>query len=138
MYDRNSIQIPQPLPEQNPVPKARSVDRYYQTGHAGRDRMRERGYTPEQVYQTLAYGQERVNTGPSAQPGTSLFTLNSIDTPGTRRRVVADSREGRIATVLPREEIPQETVKEKAAPKSTKSKKKEQLAKKRARSAGNG
>lgn len=96
------------------------------------ERLAERGYTPEQVYETARDGDEYPNR---AQPGTSIFKYDSTGHPGTRRRVVANVDPPTLITVLPRE--PKETPQApKQAPKNTKKNQREQLAKKRARSRG--
>ena len=96
------------------------------------ERLAERGYTPEQVYETARDGDEYPNR---SRPGTSIFKYDSTGHPGTRRRVVASVDPPTLITVLPRE--PKETASAPTqAPKSTKKNKREQLAKKRARSSG--
>ena len=97
------------------------------------ERLAERGYTPEQVYETARDGDEYPNR---SQPGTSIFKYDSTGHPGTRRRVVASVDPPTLITVLPREPKEQPVDKPKQAPKSTKKNKREQLAKKRARSRG--
>ena len=102
-----------------------------QTQHSAQ-RLAERGYTPAQVYETARDGDAYPNPG---RPGSNIFKLNSIGHPGTRRRVVAQANPPALITVLPREPVePGATVKK--APSNSAKKKKEQLAKKRARSAG--
>lgn len=128
--------IPAPAPEQNPIAKRRSqhfLDALEQSIHGSLERAPERGYTTEQIYQTAAYGQEYPNN--QGRPDVSIFKLNSIATPGMRRRIVANVKQPKIITVLPREPIP-ETTQSKQAPSNTKKRKREQLAKKRARSGG--
>jgi len=142
-----STVIDPPDPRQNPIPKRRSdhfVDGLM-TGRGwrgeggityhGAERLRDRGYTPGQVYQTAAYGQEYPD--PKGEEGISIFKLNSIDTPGTRRRIVVDRADGgRLVTALPREPIPEPAPKRTPQGNNTKKRQREQLAKKRARSAG--
>jgi hypothetical protein len=141
-----TVEITPPHPSQNPIPKRRNehfVDGLL-TGRGwpgeggityhGAERLRDRGYTPGQVYQTAAYGHEYAD--PKGRDGISIFKLNSIDTPGTRRRIVVDRKDGSLITALPREPIPEPSSKPAQRPSNTKKRKKEQLAKKRARSAG--
>ena len=128
--------IPAPVAQQNPIPKRRSgnfLDALQQSVHGNVERAAERGYTTAQVYQTAAYGQEYPD--PKGQPDVSIFKLNSIATPGTRRKIVVDKSVPAVVTVYPREPIP-ESASKAAAPKNTKKRQKEQLAKKRARSGG--
>lgn len=132
--------IPAPAPEQNPIPKRRAdhfLEALVQSRHAGAERTAERDYTPTQVYQTAAYGQEYPNN--QGRADVSIFKLNSIDTPGTRRRIVVNkSHPPTIITVLPREPIAEPaSTQRRQGPSGTKKAKKAQLAKKRARSSGN-
>lgn len=129
--------IPEPDPDQNPIPRRRSehfTDALRQSVHASVERAPERRYTREQIYQTAAYGQEFPD--PKGNPGVSIFKLNSIATPGTRRSIVVDTVNPTIITVNPREPIPEPGRRPSGAPKNTKKRQKEQLAKKRARSRG--
>ena len=103
-----------------------------QTQHSAQ-RLAERGYTPEQVYETARDGDVYPNPG---RPGTNIFKYDSTGHPGTRRRVVARTSPPALITVLPREPKEAPAEKPKQAPKSTKKNKREQLAKKRARSGG--
>ena len=141
-----TVDIAPPDPSQNPIPKRRN-DHFVEgllTGRGwpgeggityhGAERLRDRGYTPGQVYQTAAYGQEYPD--PKGKEGISIFKLNSIDTPGTRRRIVVDKADGSLITALPREPLPEASPKPAPRTSNTKKRKKEQLAKKRARSAG--
>ena len=141
-----TVDIAPPDPSQNPIPKRRN-DHFVDGLLSGRgwpgeggityhgaERLRDRGYTPGQVFQTAAYGQEYPD--PKGEPNISIFKLNSITTPGTRRRIVVDRSEGRLITALPREPIPEPAPKTTPRGSDTKKKKREQLAKKRARSAG--
>lgn len=129
--------IPEPSAEQKPIPKRRSTaftDALKQSVHANAERARERGYTPDQVYQTAAYGQEYPD--PKGEPNVGVFKLNSIATPGTRRRVVINKQIPQFITVYPREPIPESAPKKPNRAANTKKKQKEQLAKKRARTSG--
>jgi hypothetical protein len=133
MYSEQSVQIPAAIPQQKPTPKPRSADKALDlvtTQHAEK-RKRERGYSSEQVLQTYVHGHELPD--PRMEPGVSHFVLNSVAHAQMRRRVVVDNTGGEILTVYPREpDAVTETPK--APPSNTKSKKKQQLAKKRARS----
>lgn len=131
--------VPAPAPQQNPIPKRRSqhfTDALQQSVHGSVERAPERGYTMDQIYQTAAYGQEYPNN--QGRPDVSIFKLNSIATPGTRRRIVVNvSQPPKVITVLPREPIPDSGPSpQKKAPSNSKKRQKEQLAKKRARSSG--
>jgi hypothetical protein len=110
------------------------TDALQQSVHANAERAQERGYTPEQVYQTAAYGQEYPD--PKGDPAVGVFKLNSIATPGTRRKVVINKQIPQFVTVYPREPIPEEAPKRQDREAITKKRQKEQLARKRARSRG--
>lgn len=127
--------IPDAKPEQNPIPKPRSdnfVLGYGMSRHAV-ERAIERKYDEKQIYQTIREGHRR--SDPKGNPRVSVFELNSIDTPGTRRSIVTyDAEPNTVVTVNPRQPLP--PPREKQPPKkSTKKLQAEQKAKKRARSA---
>ena len=102
-----------------------------QTQHSAQ-RLAERGYTPDQVYETARDGDIYPNPG---NPGTHVFKLDSIAHANMRRRIVAASNPPKLVTVLPREPKEQAPA-PKQAPKTTKKNQREQRAKKRARSRG--
>ena len=134
MYDENSVQIPDALPQQKPTPKPRSKERALDlvtTQHAHK-RKRERDYSTEQVLQTYVSGHQQQD--PRNVPGVSHYVLNSIAHAQMRRRIVVDNTGGEILTVYPREPENAPPPQPKAPVSNTKSKKKQQLAKKRARS----
>lgn len=134
MYDEHSVQIPQALPQQKPTPKPRSKDKALDlvtTQHAEK-RKRERGYSSEQVLQTYVHGHQLPD--PRMEPGVSHYVINSIAHAQMRRRIVVDNTGGEILTVYPREPENAPEPQPKSPPSNTKSKKKQQLAKKRARS----
>lgn len=140
MYDEHSLQIPQPLPSQNPTRTPRStrhaLDNLTVESHT-RDRMAERDFTPEQIFQTYIYGNREPDR--AGEPGVNHYVLNSIGHPGTRRRLVVNDNAMITKTIHPREEIPKSNPgprPPKAQPSSTAARKKAQLAKKRARSRG--
>lgn len=103
-----------------------------QTQHSAQ-RLRERGYTPEQVYETAQYGDEYPNR---SRPGTSVFEFDSNGHPNMRRRIVAQVDPPSLITVLPRKPKDPPATAPKARPTDTKKKQREQKAKKRARSSG--
>ena len=103
-----------------------------QTQHSAQ-RLRERGYTPEQVYETAQYGDEYPNRD---RPGTSVFEYDSNGHPNMRRRIVARVNPPSLITVLPRKPKPEPETAPKNKPTATKKNQREQKAKKRARSGG--
>ena len=107
------------------------ADALLQTQHSAQ-RLQEREYTPEQVYETAKYGDEYPNR---SRPGTSVFEFDSNGHPNTRRRIVAQVDPPHLITVLPRKPKDQPSAPKKA-PTSTKKNQREQKAKKRARSGG--
>lgn len=133
---------PKPHPSQNPIPKGRNadwVDSFKRSRHAGTThvtqydgREKQREYSPDQTFETLTWGHE--NPDPKGDPDVSIFKLNSIGHPGTRRRIVANTQERVVITALPREEIPQQAPRPSAPASSTKKKKKEQKLRKQQRS----
>lgn len=134
--------IPPAKPTQNPINKPRSdafVMSFMQSRHMGTTHVTEkdgravqRGYTSHQVLQTLKEGHQYPDR--KGDPDVSLFKLNSIDTPGTRRIVVANVRQRGIITVFPREPVPQAAEAVKAPTSNTSKKKKEQKLRKQQRS----
>lgn len=97
--------VPQPRPEQRPIPKPRSdafVTAALSSRH-GADRAEERGYTAEQVAQTLAFGSETPD--PKGDPNVRTLHLDSVLHRNMRRGLVVNVAEPRIVTVLPRQEI---------------------------------
>jgi hypothetical protein len=102
-------------------------------GQHAAQRIAERDYTPEQVYETAEKGDIYPDT--KGRATVRVFKYDSIGHPGTRRRIVANTDPPQLITVLPREEKPV-IEKTKQKPSNTKQKKREQLAKKRARSSG--
>lgn len=137
MYDESSAQFPEALPQQNPTSKRRDttplVERLARGSKHIDQRFAERGYTLPQVLQTYAYGHQIPD--PAGEAGVSHYYLNSIDHANLRRRIVVHDAQHFIKTTLPREEIPEPEVKPAAKPSTTKSRRREQLAKKRLRTA---
>lgn len=135
MYDEHSVQIPAALPQQKPIPKPRSLqvaESMTIDAHAW-ERMQERGYTQEQVRQTLREGHEQAD--PRGNPDVSRYFLTSADHANMRRGIVVDRSRNRLKTALSRtpiEEAP--TAPRPSNGRSTKAKQREQLARKRARS----
>lgn len=143
MYDESSVQFSRPAPSQNPIPKPRDPNvvgqmrrsRHSGTTHVtaqdGREAQRE--YTPNQVFETIMWGHQ--SQDPKSMPGVSIFKLNSLGHPGTRRRVVANIPERMVITTLPREEIPTQTAQpQKNTNTNTKKQQKEQKLRKQQRS----
>jgi len=134
--------IPKALPQQSPIPKPRSdafVRSFLQSRHFGTTHVTEqdgrttqRGYTAHQVAQTLAEGHQYQDR--KGNPDVSLFKLNSIDTPGTRRVIVADTSRRELITAYPREPIPQASEPVSRPTSNTAKKKKEQKLRKQQRS----
>lgn len=107
------------------------ADALMQTQHSSQ-RLRERDYSPEQVYETARHGDEYPNP---SRPGTSIFEYDSNGRPNMRRRIVAQVNPPSLITVLPRKPKEQAPA-PKPRPTSTKKNQREQKAKKRARSGG--
>jgi len=134
--------IPKALPQQNPIPKPRTeafVRSFTQSRHFGTTHVTEtdgrttqRGYSPNQVAQTLAEGHQYQDR--KGDPNVSLFKLNSIDTPGTRRVIVANTASRELITAYPREPIPEATAPVSRTSSNTAKKKKEQKLRKQQRS----
>jgi len=134
--------IKNPKPSQNPIPRSRSdafAHAIRRSAHSGTThvtgndgRAIQRGYTQDQIDQTYKWGRERPD--PKGAPGVSVFELGSIDTPGTKRGVVAHIPSMQEITVNPR--VPVSPVSSRKPPKksNTKSAQDAQLAKKRQRS----
>jgi hypothetical protein len=123
------------LPVQEPIPKPRNshfVEGFKRSRHTN-SRQDERKLSDAEVLQTVAAGHQQQD--PKGNPDVSHFVLNSHNHPGQRRRVVADTKTQDILTVYPREDIPI-APSPTNRPTNTKAKKREQLAKKRARSNG--
>lgn len=137
MYDENSVQIPQALPEQNPTSKPRSLSKAYDlltTRHSS-TREGDRDYSRAQILQTYVYGHQRQD--PKGDPDVSVYSLDSIAHARMRRSIVVNDKDNAVITVNPRVPIETPAPTAAVAPTNTKKKKKEQLAKKRARSAAN-
>lgn len=101
------MRVTPPKPEQRPIPKPRSdafVTAALSSRH-GADRAEERGYTTDQVAQTLAFGSEVPD--PKGDPNIRTLHLNSILHRNMRRGIVVNVAEPRIVTVLPRQEVPE-------------------------------
>lgn len=138
MYSEYSVQIPQALPQQNPTPKPRSLTKAYDlvTTRHSNHREDDRNYSREQILQTYVHGQQRQD--PKGDPNVSIYSLDSIAHANMRRSIVVNDKDNSIITVNPRVPIAHPAPAAVVGPTNSKKKKKEQLAKKRARSAANG
>lgn len=137
--------IPDPDPKQRPIRKPRSpqaVTQFRRSRHSGAavadgtdGREAEREYTPDQVFQTLAWGHEHAD--PKGDPDVRHFTLDSIAHAQMRRRIVANVVNRTVITTYPREPIAEPaparpSIAQKAA--DTKKKQREQKLRKQQRS----
>lgn len=133
MYDADQVQFPEPHPSQGGLKKPRDLSKYTQTVHANVERAADREYTQPQIIQTMAHGIEYPNPN-SENPNSRILRMNSIDHHNMRRAIVADMESMQPVTLLPREPIPESQPAPAVKVSSTKKKKADQLARKRARS----